>query len=98
MQINDRPIELSRRAEVTLDRLPESDRKKVLRSIEKVLALGLEPPYAAKLKGMENTFVIRAGLDLRIIFQVTSEFVRISDIARHDKLEQLVKKNMQGDL
>lgn len=98
MQINDRPLELSRRAEVTLDRLAESDRKKVLRSIEKVLALGLEPPYAAKLKGMENTFIIRAGLDLRIIFQVTSEFVRISDIARHDKLEQLVKKNMQGDL
>lgn len=97
MQINDRPLELSRRAEVTLDRLAESDRKKVIRSIEKALALGLEPPYAAKLKGMENTFIIRAGLDLRIIFQVTSEFVRISDIARHDKLEQLVKKNMQGD-
>lgn len=98
MKISDRPLELSRRAEVSIDRLAESDRKKVIRSIEKVLALGLEPPYAAKLKGMDNTFVIRAGLDLRIIFQVTSEFVRITDIARHDKLEQLVKKNMQGDL
>lgn len=98
MQINDRPLELSRRAEVTLDRLAESDRKKVFRSIEKVLALGLVPPYAAKLKGMENTFIIRAGLDLRIIFQVTNEFVRITDIARHDKLEQLVKKDMRGDL
>lgn len=97
MQINDRPLELSRRAEITLDRLSASDRKKVIQNIEKVLALGLRPPYAAKLKGMDNTFVIRAGLDLRIIFQVKDEYVRITDIARHDKLEQLVKKNIRGE-
>jgi hypothetical protein len=98
MQINDRPLELSRRAEVALDRLAEPDRNKVIRSIEKALGLGLKPPYAAKLKGVENTFIIRAGLDLRIIFQVRNETVRIADIVRHDKLEQVVKKSMREDL
>lgn len=87
--IDNKLIEISRRAEIAINRLSEADQKKIFKNIQKVFALGLRPPYAAKLKGLNNTFIIRAGLDLRIIFSVESELVRIVDIVRHDKLRQL---------
>lgn len=94
MNINDRPLEISKRAEISIDRLTDSDRKKVISNIEKVINLGLEPPYAAKLKGLENSYVIRAGRDLRIVFQVMPDYVRIIEISRHDKFQQFVKNSM----
>lgn len=87
--VDDKPLEISRRAEIAVNRLPEVDQKKVFKNIKKVFALGLRPPYAAKLKGLKNTFIIRAGLDLRIIFSVEPELVRIVDVVRHDKLQHL---------
>ena len=97
MHIHDKQIEFSKRAEISIDRLSNSDKKKVIKNIFKVVELGLEPPYAAKLKGLDNTYVIRAGLDLRIIFQVCPDYIRIIDIARHEKYIQLVKKAIRGD-
>lgn len=87
--VDNKPLEISRRAEIAVDRLSDADKKKVFKNIEKVFELGLQPPYAAKLKGLKNTFIIRAGLDLRIIFVIEPELVRIVDIVRHDKLQQL---------
>jgi mRNA-degrading endonuclease RelE of RelBE toxin-antitoxin system len=99
MQIIDKNVEFSRRAEIALNRLSEQDRNRVLKNIEKVFALGLKPPFAAKLKGIKNTFLVRAGRDLRIIFLVETEFVRIIDIVRHDKLKQisLTNRSQGGD-
>ena len=99
MQINEKNIEFTRRAEIALNRLSEKDRKRVLKNIEKVFTLGLKPPFAAKLKDIKNTFLVRAGHDLRIIFLVETEFVRIIDIARHDKLKQIsiANKTQGGD-
>ncbi len=89
MQINDKPLYLSRRAEIAIDRLDKNDREKLLNNIKKVLELGLKSPNAAKLKGIENTYLIRSGRDLRIIFEVDCESVYVLDVVRHDKLEQL---------
>ena len=97
MQIADKKVEFTRRAEIALNRLSGQDRNRVLKNIEKVFALGLRPPFAAKLKGISNTFLVRAGRDLRIIFLVETEFVRIIDIARHDKLKQIsIRNRSQG--
>ena len=90
MQINDKALSLSRCAEIAIDRLDENDREKVLKNIKKVLELGLKIPNAAKLRGIENTYLIRSGRDLRIIFEVDSESVYVLDVVRHDKLEQLL--------
>lgn len=87
--VNNKPLEISRRAELAIDRLSEADQKKIFKNIEKVFELGLIPPYAAKLKGLKNTFIIKAGLDLRIIFVLEAKQIRIVDIVRHDKLQQL---------
>jgi mRNA-degrading endonuclease RelE of RelBE toxin-antitoxin system len=95
MLINGRPLEISSRAEVAVNRLPDVDRKRVLKSIEKVFAFGLRPPYAAKLRGLNNVFIIKAGLDLRIIFSVNHEAVRIVDVVRRDKLRQLAGINSE---
>ncbi len=90
MQINDKALSLSRCAEIAIDRLDENDREKVLNNIKKVLTSGLKSPNAAKLTGIENTYLIRSGRDLRIIFEVDSESVYVLDVVRHDKLEQLL--------
>ena len=99
MQINDKPLYLSRRAEIATDRLDKDDREKVLKNIKKVLELGLKPPNAAKLKGIENTYLIRSGRDLRIIFEVEPESVYVLDVVRHEKLEQLSRlaRNQRRD-
>nr|WP_298172125.1 hypothetical protein [uncultured Pseudomonas sp.] len=91
--VGNKPLEISRRAEIAVNRLPEVDQKKVFKNIEKVFELGLRPPYAAKLKGLRNTFIIKSGVDLRIIFSVEPELVRILDVVRHDKLQQLAGLN-----
>lgn len=93
MQIIDKNVEFTRRAEIALNRLSEQDRNRVFKKIEKVFAHGLEAPFAAKLKGVKNTFLVRAGSDLRVIFLVETDFVRIIDIVRHDKLKQLSLTN-----
>lgn len=89
MQIKDRDLKFSRRAAISLERLSEFDRNRVLKNITKVLNLGLKPPYAARLRGMENTFLVRSGHDLRVIFSVEPECIRITDITTHDRLKQL---------
>ncbi|MEM9219019.1 MAG: hypothetical protein AAGD25_32385 [Cyanobacteria bacterium P01_F01_bin.150] len=89
MQIKDKELELSRRAEISLERLSEPEQNRVLKNIEKVLNLGLQPPYAAKLKVMKNTFLVRSGRDLRIIFSVEPGHIRVVDITTHDRLKHL---------
>lgn len=100
MQINDKHLELSRRAEVALNRLTSKDKDKIIKSIKKVLDVGLQSPYTAKLKGMENTFLVRAGQDLRIIFLLENGYIRIIDIARPEKIKQLSKisKSQEDEL
>ena len=89
MQIKDRDLEFSRRAEISLDCLSELDKTKVFKNIEKVLSLELQPPYAARLKGMKDTFLVRASRNLRVIFSVGPKSIRILDIMPHDKLKHL---------
>lgn len=80
-------IQLTPRAEISLNRLTDHERKGVIRSLHKARSSGLTPPAASKLPGCGDIYLIRAGGELRVIFQTVRNASTILDIVRHDKLQ-----------
>lgn len=84
-------IQLSRRAEVALERLQAQDRRRISIALGKVVTRGLDSRSVIRLgEGASGRVgLIRAGKDLRIIFKKTMHGVEVLDIVRHDKLRHV---------
>ncbi|MDM8548564.1 hypothetical protein QUF72_00745 [Desulfobacterales bacterium HSG2] len=80
-------IQFTPRAEFSLNRLTDHEKKGVVRSLQKARSMGLTPPTASKLTGYGDIYLIRAGEELRVIFQAVKNMPTILDIVRHDKLQ-----------
>jgi mRNA-degrading endonuclease RelE of RelBE toxin-antitoxin system len=84
-------IELSRRAEVALERLQPRDRRRIVFAIDRLAEAGLSSKDVSKLGAgaRGEIYLIRAGRDLRIIVKKISGLLEVLDIVRHDKLRQV---------
>lgn len=92
-QLNKNQVVLLNKAEIALDTLPTEDQKKVIR----VLDCLEEFPNCSviqtnKLKSIPNSFIARAGLKYRVIFEFKDRQVTIVDIVNHDRLERFYQK------
>ncbi len=83
-------IEMARRAEIALDRLPAHEKRQIELVLERVAETGLASRDISMIgKGARGEgYLIRAGRDLRIIAKRTDDLLEVLDIVRHDKLRQ----------
>jgi len=79
------------RAEIALESLSDTDRKKVIQKIDLLLNRGLSKLGRSlkKLKGYPDTYVLRATPNLRIILQYDELEIDILDIVRSDRLHKM---------
>lgn len=82
-------IELSRRAEVALERLQPRDRQSIESILERMSQAGLSFKDVSKLGAGSRgeIYLIRAGRDQRFIVKKTGNKLEVLDIVRHDKLK-----------
>ena len=77
------------RADVAFQRLPESVQTRIESALSKIKQIGPRSPYVAKIRGQHNMYIVRAGKDMRVIFQLEDNIAMIADIVQADKLHTL---------
>jgi len=79
------------RAEIALESLSDTDRKKVMQKIDLLLNRGLSKLGRSlkKLKGYPDIYVLRVTPNLRIILQYDELEIDILDIVRSDRLHKM---------
>ncbi|QTA93078.1 hypothetical protein [Desulfonema magnum] len=80
-------FQLTPRAEICLNRLTDYEKDGVVSALSEARSTGFTPPAASKLRGYGDIYLIRAGENLRVIFQAARNASTILDIVRHEKLQ-----------
>ena len=89
-------VELTQRAQIALDHLPQSEQKQV----QKLIALFPDFPDSPALRGKchklnslltPNTYIAKVGMKYRAILRLDGETLTILEIAHHDRLDSLVR-------
>ena len=82
-------LEFTDRAEVAYGRLPKAIQQRIDQVLRAFQQVGPRRPYVVKLRGHRSLYLARATSDIRIIFQMEEDTIRILDIATHDKINRL---------
>jgi mRNA-degrading endonuclease RelE of RelBE toxin-antitoxin system len=93
-------VELSKRAVVILEHLPAEDKKRVNRIIKLLETFpngdGLRGKYHKVLNVPGKFYIVKAGLNLRLIFQVQRDALNVLDIVDHDRMERMFNLEAGG--
>ncbi len=84
-------VQLTERAEVAYQRLPNSIQSRIDNIAEKISRTGLRPPLVVKVRGLEQTYIARVPRDIRMVFRVEDETIIVLDIVHHDRIRRLLR-------
>lgn len=84
-------VQLTEKAEVAYQRLPNSIQSRVDNIAETISRTGLLPPLVVKIRGLEQTYVARVYKDIRLVFRVEDEAIIVLDIVHHDRIQRLLR-------
>jgi len=90
----DTSFKIARRVIIAKDALSPQQRRIVeplLANKKSFISNANRPGTSRALPGLKNTFVTKAGADIRVIYTTGTEGVVVQDILRKETLEQLLR-------